>query len=109
MMSRRSIRRSALTMVALLVGASDARPDELITEANFPAFAKGEAKSFTIRRAEGGEELSLREEPILAWTQPISGSVHGRVFIWTDKGRPEAVAAIYKWFSPHTHRTNEFQ
>jgi hypothetical protein len=108
-MSLRSTHRSALTMAALLVGAPAARPDEPITEANFPAFARGEARSFTIRRAEGGEEFRLREEPILTWTQPISGSVHGRVFIWTDRGRPEAVASIYKWFSPNTHRTDEFQ
>lgn len=112
-MSQRSIYRAALTMAAFLIGASVARPEEpndgAVTEASFPTFAKNEAKSFTIRRAEGGETLSLRDEPVLAWTQPVSGSVHGRVFIWTDKGRPEAVLSTYKWFSPHTHRTNEFQ
>ncbi len=36
------------------------------------------------------------------------GSIYGDVFIWTENGRPEAVASIYKFYSPLTHRANEF-
>ncbi len=112
MMIQRFLCSSALTM-ALFVAAGAVRADEpdeaALTEAGFPAFARGEAKSFAVRRVEGGETLPLRDDPVLAWTNPVSGSVHGRLYIWTDKGRPEVVVGIYKWFSPFTHRTSEFK
>ena len=38
----------------------------------------------------------------------MAGTIYGDVFVWTDQGRPEAVASIYKLYSPNTHRANEF-
>ena len=52
--------------------------------------------------------LTLQPEPILKWSNPVIGSIYGDVFIWTADGRPEAVASIYKFYSPLTHRANEF-
>jgi hypothetical protein len=38
--------------------------------------------------------LQLRQEPILRWTNHLRRRFYGDVFIWTHKGRPEAVATI---------------
>src|SRR5580765_532977 len=45
-------------------------------------------------------ELELKPEPVLRWSNPSVGSIHGGVFLWTHKGRPAAVASIFKWFDP---------
>jgi hypothetical protein len=45
-------------------------------------------------------ELELKDDPLLRWSNPAVGSIHGGVFIWTHRGRPVAVASIFKWFSP---------
>jgi hypothetical protein len=40
---------------------------------------------------------------------PDRGEVHGNVFLWTRGGRPLVVGSLYKWFTPHTHMSHEFQ
>jgi hypothetical protein len=52
-------------------------------------------------------ELELKPDPLLRWSNPAVGSIHGAVFVWTHEGRPAAVASIYKWFEPHTHMAFE--
>ena len=52
--------------------------------------------------------LELLREPVLKWSNPDRGEVHGNVFLWTRDGRPRAVASLFKWFSPHTHMSHEF-
>ena len=39
-------------------------------------------------------ELELRSDPVLRWSNPSVGSIHGGVFLWTHQGRPAAVASI---------------
>jgi hypothetical protein len=80
----------------------NARADE------FRVFAKKEATTYTIQLEGSDRPLELQPEPILKWTNPVIGSIYGDVFIWTANGRPEAVASIYKFYSPLTHRANEF-
>jgi hypothetical protein len=50
----------------------------------------------------------LRKEPILRWSNPERGEIHGNVFLWTDGGRPAVVGSLFKWFSPFTHMSHEF-
>jgi len=50
----------------------------------------------------------LFPDPILHWSNPAAGEIHGNVFVWTAAGRPAAVASIFKWFTPHTHMSHEF-
>jgi hypothetical protein len=59
---------------------------------------------------EGADKLApkLVEEPVLRWSNPSAGEVHGNVFLWTAGGRPAVVGSIFKWFSPHTHMSHEF-
>ncbi len=45
----------------------------------------------------------LQPDSLLQWSNPVAGSIHGSVFVWTDRGCPAAAASIYKWFSPNTH------
>ncbi len=45
-------------------------------------------------------ELVQKPESILRWSNPVSGSVFGEVFIWTDQGRPEVIASVYRYYSP---------
>jgi hypothetical protein len=54
-----------------------------------------------------GTELELKTEPVLRWSNPSVGSIHGVVFVWTDRGRPAAIASIFKWFEPHNHMAFE--
>jgi hypothetical protein len=103
---------------ALLVTASvfcvasplsgDEPKDEKTRSEEFLVIAKQEAAVYTIRRPGGDRPLALKPEPILKWSNPVVGSIYGHVFIWTENGRPEAIASIYKWYSPRTHRANEF-
>lgn len=54
------------------------------------------------------EAASLKTEPVLRWSNPATGEVHGNVFLWTINSRPAVVGSLYQWFSPHTHMSHEF-
>jgi hypothetical protein len=103
----------ALVLLTLLSGmtglvrADPPKDDKALAE-QFREFAKGEASAYTIRLEGSDRPLTLRPEPVLKWTNPIAGTIFGDVFIWTDQGRPEVVVSIYKFYSPLTHRSNEF-
>ena len=58
----------------------------------------------------GGEaaQPALQKDPVLRWSNPAAGEIHGNVFLWTDDGRPAVVGSLFKWFSPHTHMSHEF-
>ncbi len=43
--------------------------------------------------------LAFRQEPALKWTNPERKADDGAVFVWTDRGRPEAAASFYKYKS----------
>ena len=55
------------------------------------------------------EPLKLLSEPVLRWSNPAAGQVHGNIYLWTSGGRPAVVGSLFKWFSPHTHMSHEFQ
>jgi hypothetical protein len=67
------------------------------------------AAEYEIRIGENDKPLELQREPVLKWSNPDRGEVHGNVFLWTRDGRPLMVASLYKWFTPHTHMAHEFQ
>lgn len=50
----------------------------------------------------------LHAEPVLRWSNPDVGEVHGNVFLWTVNERPTVVGSLFKWFTPHTHMSHEF-
>jgi hypothetical protein len=57
----------------------------------------GDALEYTIYRdSSQKEKLDFRKEPVYVWTNPVRGSPQdGVVFIWTGRGRPEAIATIF--------------
>ena len=42
---------------------------------------------------ENEEPLELLREPVLKWSNPDRGEVHGNVFLWTRDGRPLAAGS----------------
>ncbi len=57
----------------------------------------GDAREYTIYHdASRTEKLEFRQEPVYVWTNPVRASQQdGVVFIWTRRGRPEAIGTIF--------------
>jgi hypothetical protein len=75
----------------------------------FLELASREAAAYELRLEGADGKLVRHKDPVLRWSNPVLGQIYGGVFLWTSEGRPEAVASIFKWYSPHTHMTHEFQ
>jgi hypothetical protein len=68
-------------------------------------FAAAEAVRYEIRHADGGKQsLKLLPQPVLRWSNPLRGEVHGSVYLWTRDGCPEATASVYQFF--HRNQLN---
>ena len=103
----------ALIVVAPLFGMAglveaDPPNDEKARADAFRVFAKREAAAYTIRLEGSERPLTFRPDSILAWSNPVMGTLYGDVFVWTADGRPEAVASIYRFYTGRPHRDNEF-
>jgi hypothetical protein len=108
-MTNQSIPRVFMLLLGM-TGIAQAEPpkDEKALAEAFRVFAKREAMTYTLYLEGSDRPLTLQPEPILKWSNPVIGTIYGDVFIWTADGRPEAIASIYKFYSPQTHRANEF-
>jgi hypothetical protein len=63
----------------------------------------GDALEFTIYRdSTRSEKLEFRKEPVYIWTNPVRSEQKqdGMVFIWTGRGRPEAIGTIFSSTAP---------
>jgi hypothetical protein len=67
------------------------------------------AAEYEFRVGNDEKPLALKREPILQWSNPDRGEIHGNVFVWARDGRPLVVGSLFKWFSPFTHMSHEFQ
>jgi hypothetical protein len=87
----------ATLLMALAFGQSSDPKPEVGRSKTLLALHEADASQFAIfRDASRAETLSLRREPIYRWTNPTrSGGQEGDVFLWTYKGRPEAVGCIF--------------
>src|SRR6185436_13079022 len=54
-------------------------------------------------------ELKLDPKPILRWTNPAAGRMHGEIYVWTANGRPETVMSLYKVWEPAWGFAGELQ
>lgn len=95
-----------LTLLAVLAAA--ARPqapagaDKEPLTGNAAAaaeFAAAEAVRYKIRHADADAPLKLLAQPVLRWSNPLRGEVHGSVYLWTRDGCPEAAGSIYQFFN----------
>lgn len=70
--------------------------------------APAQARALQIHSGESrAVKAKLHEEPLLRWSNPTAGSVHGEVFLWTIDSRPVAIASIYRWYHPFKDSTAE--
>jgi hypothetical protein len=62
--------------------------------------AAAEAQTYDIRLGTAdGLRLELADKPALRWSNTEDATIHGSVVVWMYKGRPEAVASIFKFFT----------
>lgn len=94
---------------SVLRAADPPEPESASRADAFLKLAQSEANGYILTPADSNEPLELIAQPILRWTNPEVGEIYGGVFVWTRQGRPEVVASLFKWYSPFTHRTHEFQ
>jgi hypothetical protein len=85
--------------------AAEANPENIAAALRLTLAAAAE---YEFRVGTDDKPLELLREPVLKWSNPDRGEVHGNVFLWTRGGRPLVVASLYKWFRPHTHMAHEF-
>jgi hypothetical protein len=106
----------ALVPVGLLVVAVPAlraqRPSDKAANAeNIEAALKltqAAAAEYEILVGDNDKPLELQREPVLRWSNPVAGEVHGNVFLWTRGGRPMVVGCLFNWFSPRNTMEHEF-
>lgn len=89
-----------LFMVAVSGSAPQPDKEDLTGNAAKAAeFAAAEAVRYDLRHADQGKKsFALTPKPILRWSNPTAGEVHGSVVLWTHNGCPEATASIYQLF-----------
>jgi hypothetical protein len=105
---------SVCSLVAAMIGRAQKPTDAPANPENIEAALKltlAAALEYEIRvgKDEKEKKLDLQREPVLKWSNPDRGEIHGNVFLWTRDGRPLAVGCLFKWFSPFTHMSHEFQ
>ena len=85
--------------------------DDAAAMDEFRKYAKETAAEYQIRsRSDENHKLVLLHESLLRWTNPLGGrKAHGDVFLWTNRGRPEAVLSLYQLTeSGVVHEHHEF-
>jgi hypothetical protein len=71
--------------------------------------ALAEARAWDIRlEKDDGPQAKLIEQPVLKWSNTYEASVYGSSFVWTQDGRPAAIACIYKFFTTDIKFDAEF-
>ena len=101
---------AAGSLLAVPAGAqkpadAPANPENILAALRLTLAAAAE---YEIRVGDDDKPLELLREPVLKWSNPEVGEVHGNVFLWVRDGRPLVVGSLFKWFSPHAHMAHEF-
>jgi hypothetical protein len=105
------VKLDALSVVALCGAVCAQAPaskndDDSARAARAAVLARKAVEEFSLRA--GDVALVLEREPVLVWANPVVGSIHGAVFVWTANGRPQAITSSFKWFTPAKHMGVEF-
>ncbi len=84
-----------LPLLLALPGADDPESAKALRE-RLLKLHQGDALEFTMYRgATRKEPIEFRKDPVYVWTNPVRLSQQGAVFVWTSRGRPEAIATIF--------------
>jgi hypothetical protein len=70
---------------------------------------QAELPRWTVGMGADAAELKLNPKPILRWTNPATGRMHGEIYVWTANGRPETVMSLFKAWEPAWGFTGELQ
>jgi hypothetical protein len=98
-------------VVAVPGGRAQKPADEPANPENIAAALRltvAAAAEYEIKVGDDDKPLDLLREPVLKWSNPDRGEVHGNVFVWTRDGRPLVVGSLFKWFTPFSHMSHEF-
>src|SRR5262249_29643039 len=86
-------------LIGIAAGASPQTPPEKEKEklsgnaAKAAEFAAAEAVRYDMRHTdEKKAALKLLSQPVLRWSNPLRGEIHGSVYLWTRDGCPEVAA-----------------
>ncbi len=104
-----------LAVLSLIVSApathvwSQEQTDKERAEATLK-LANEKAAELELRLADDRRtKLTLHPSSLLRWSNPVTTALYGEVFLWTAKGRPQAIASMHKFFQPERrHMTGEF-
>jgi hypothetical protein len=101
----------ALVVLAFFLAADEPAADAAVEKGRqeeVGRLAPAQARELKVLSGESRTvEAKLRAEPLLRWSNPTAGSVHGEVFLWTIDSRPIAIASIYRWYHPFKDSTVE--
>lgn len=91
---------AALVAIGAPAAPQPPKKEELTGNAAKAAeFAAAESVRYDIRHADTGKQaFKLLPEPVLRWSNPLRGEIHGSVVLWTHDGCPAAAASIYQFF-----------
>lgn len=92
-----------IAIYAIVVSTAHAQPPaKQVTEEQDDAFAEeaadGAASYELSLQTDPERKLTFRQGALLHWTNPLGGrDTQGYVYLWTDRGRPQAAASIYQF------------
>lgn len=84
----------SLALSLLVVGVSMADDKPSVAEQRVAWLREKVAAMRVVPTRESSEPCKLRDEPIIKWSNPVSGA-EGSVFVWTSDGRPIALAKCH--------------
>lgn len=89
--------------------ASDEVAEDRESIAQVDALAKHLFKELTFQTGAKNSErrLTVADAPVLRWSNPTAGKVHGADFVVVERGIPRAYCSVYRWFTPYKDRTIE--
>ena len=87
---------SSLLITLFLCSGSDAQqPDEAEEKKRRLSWMVQSAGE--VKMSLGDEsKLTVKKEPLLRWSNPVSGVDDGTVFIWTHENRPHVAAQLFR-------------
>jgi hypothetical protein len=93
------------------LGAADEPGKEKGDEARREAQLKNlkrSAAQYTVSPADDRKRpFKFREEPVLRFSNPITGCKDGGIYLWVDRGRPRAIVKVFTY--DNEHFTHEWQ
>src|SRR5262245_24835692 len=107
-------RNAPLTMLAIaalcassLAGDENDKAEEARRARQLDKMKRSAANYSLSTAGEAARALKFIDTPALRWTNPIAGARDGTVFLWIDRGRPQAILQLFTY--DEDHFTHEWQ